>query len=114
MKNGVTHGLSNAILLPYIIDFNRPFTDKYAQVEKALKIEDLAEEVRRLNKALNIPSTFKECDEVDFNEDKFKSVLERMSANAHADPCTLTNPDNPTPADVKAIYEAAYYGKSMK
>jgi len=111
---GVTHGLSNAILLPYIIDFNRPFTDKYAQVEKALEIDDLAEEVRRLNKALNISLTFKDCDEVDFNEDKFKSVLDRMSANAHADPCTLTNPGNPTPADVKAIYEASYYGKSMK
>jgi len=37
-----------------------------------------------------------------------------MSKNAHADPCTLTNPGKPTPADVKAIYEAAYYGKSMK
>ncbi len=111
---GVTHGLSNAILLPYVIDFNRSFTDKYAQVEKALGIDDLAEEIRSMNKLLTIPATFKECDEVDFNEDKFKSVLERMSANAHADPCTLTNPGNPTPADVKAIYKAAYYGTSMK
>ncbi len=111
---GVTHGLSNAILLPYVIDFNRKFTDKYAQVEKALEIDDLAEEIRRLNSALGIPATFKECDEVDFNEDKFISVLDRMSANAHADPCTLTNPGHPTPADVKAIYEAAYFGRSLK
>lgn len=111
---GVTHGLSNAILLPYIIDFNRPFTDKYALVEKTLEIDDLADEVRRLNKILNIPSTFSACDEVDFNEDKFKAVLERMSVNAHADPCTLTNPGNPTPADVKRIYQAAYYGKEKR
>jgi alcohol dehydrogenase class IV len=111
---GVTHGLSNAILLPYVIDFNRTFTDKYAQAEKALEIDDLAEEVRRLNKALNIPSTFKDCDEVDFSEKKFLAVLDRMSANALADPCTLTNPGKPTVADVKALYEAAYYGRSMK
>lgn len=107
---GVTHGLANAILLPYVIDFNRQFSDKYAQVEKSLEIENLADKVRSLNKALNIPASFKACDEVDFSEDKFKAVLDRMSQNAHADPCTLTNPGNPTPADVKALYEAAYYG----
>jgi alcohol dehydrogenase class IV len=111
---GVTHGLSNAILLPYVIDFNRAFTDKYAQVEKMLEVDDLAETIRILNQSLKIPATFKECDEVDFNETKFKTVLERMSLNAHADPCTLTNPGNPTPADVKMIYEAAYYGRSLK
>jgi alcohol dehydrogenase class IV len=111
---GVTHGLSNAILLPYVIDFNRAFTDKYAQVEKMLEVDDLAETIRILNQSLKIPATFKECDEVDFNETKFKAVLERMSLNAHADPCTLTNPGNPTPADVKMIYEAAYYGRSLK
>lgn len=111
---GVTHGLANAILLPYIIDFNRQFSDKYALVEKSLNIDDLAEEVRKMNKLLSIPATFKDCDEVDFNEKKFNEVLERMSINAHGDPCTLTNPGAPTPSDVKAIYEAAFYGKSMK
>jgi alcohol dehydrogenase class IV len=111
---GVTHGLANAILLPYIIDFNRKSTKKYAEVEKVLGIKDLAEEIRKLNAKLGIPATFKDCKEVDFNEAKFKEVLDRMSANAHADPCTLTNPGAPTVADVKAIYTAAYYGKSMK
>jgi len=111
---GVTHGLANAILMPYIIDFNRKFSDKYAMVEKEMEVEDLAEEIRKLNSKLNIPATFKECDEVDFNEEKFLAVLDRMSTNAHGDPCTLTNPGAPTPADVKAIYEAAYYGRSMK
>jgi alcohol dehydrogenase class IV len=111
---GVTHGLANAILLPYIIDFNRRSTKKYAEVEKALGIEDIAEEIRRLNEKLGIPATFEDCNEVDFDEAKFKEVLDLMSANAHADPCTLTNPGKPTVADVKAIYTAAYYGKSMR
>ncbi|MEZ7910969.1 MAG: iron-containing alcohol dehydrogenase [Propionivibrio sp.] len=111
---GVTHGLANAILLPYIIDFNRRSSDKYALVEKLLGIADLAQAVRDLNRRLGIPATFKACDEVDFNEAKFKAVLERMSANAHADPCTLTNPGQPTVADVQRIYVAAYYGESLK
>lgn len=111
---GVTHGLSNAILMPYIIDFNRKSSSKYALVEKMLGITDLAQAVRDLNQKLGIPATFKDCDEVDFNEAKFKEVLDRMSANAHADPCTLTNPGKPTVADVKVIYTAAYYGYSIK
>lgn len=111
---GVTHGLANAILLPYIIDFNRKYTAKYAVAEKALGVADLAEEVRKLNRKLDIPATFKDCAEVDFSEAKFKEVLDRMSANAHGDPCILTNPGKPTVADVKRIYEAAYYGRSMK
>ncbi|MBF9017721.1 MULTISPECIES: iron-containing alcohol dehydrogenase [unclassified Oceanispirochaeta] len=111
---GVTHGLANAIMLPYIIDFNRKSSDKYDKVEKNIGVKDLAEEIRGLNKTLGIPATFQDCDEVDFNEDKFKEVLDRMSRNAHGDPCTLTNPGAPTIADVKAIYEASYYGRSMK
>jgi len=110
---GVTHGLANAILLPYIIDFNRKFTGKYDLVEKTLEIGDLAQAIRDMNASLGIPATFKECSEVDFNEEKFQAVLDRMSLNAHGDPCTLTNPGNPTVADVKAIYEASFYGKSM-
>jgi alcohol dehydrogenase class IV len=108
---GVTHGLANAILMPYIIDYNRPHTDKFAVAEKTLGFKDIAEEVRQLNKKLGIPSCFKDCKEVDFNPKKFEEVLDRMSANAFADPCTLTNPGKPTVADVKAIYQAAYYGK---
>lgn len=110
---GVTHGLANAILLPYIIDFNRKFSDKYDLAEKRLGVKDIAETVRKLNKKLNIPLTFKDCTEVDFSEDKFKKVLDRMSKNAHGDPCTLTNPGKPTVADVKMIYESAYYGKKI-
>lgn len=108
---GVTHGLANAILLPYVITYNRQFSQKYAMVEKSLEITDLAQAIRELNHKLNIPTSFKTCDEVDFNEEKFKQVLDRMSANALADPCTLTNPGKPTVEDMKNLYVAAYYGQ---
>ena len=107
---GVTHGLANAILLPYIIRFNRQFSDKYSQVEKLLGINDLPSAIEALNKELNIPCCFAQCDEVEFSESKFLEVLERMSQNAHADPCTWTNPGQPSVDDVRALYEAAFYG----
>jgi alcohol dehydrogenase len=107
---GVTHGLANAILLPHVINYNRQFSSKYDLVEKALAIDDLAQAVRELNQKLNIPTCFKECDEVDFNEAKFKQVLSRMSANALSDPCTLTNPGHPSVEDMESLYVAAYYG----
>ncbi len=107
---GVTHGLANAILMPYVIPYNRQFTDAYDLVEKRLGIKDLVENIKRLNRSLHIPASFKDCDEVDFSEDKFKTVIDRMSAHALADPCTVTNPGEPTVEDVKALYTAAYYG----
>ena len=110
---GVTHGLANAILLPYIINFNRKYTDKYDETEKILGIADLPEAIREMNRQLDIPCCFKDCTEVDFSEEKFLEVLERMSERAFADPCTLTNPGNPTPADVKMLFIAAYYGKEI-
>lgn len=111
---GITHGLTNAILLPYIIQYNRKATDKFTQLEKELEIDNLSDYIKELNTKLNIPLNFKDVDEVDMNEDKFKEVLERMSENAYNDPCTGTNPRECDPKAIQMIYEAAYYGNDIK
>ncbi|WP_413741175.1 iron-containing alcohol dehydrogenase [Sodalis sp. RH15] len=108
---GITHGLANAIMLPYIIQYNRLSTDKYRQLEKTLRINDLIDVIRDLNRRLNIPSTLKECRETAIEERKFNAVLERMSKNALADPCTLTNPGHPDVEDVRILYQQSYYGE---
>jgi len=110
---GVTHGLANAIIMPYVIAYNRKFTNKYAYAEKLLGVKDLGQTVLELNKKLGIPASFVTCDEVDFSEKKFLAVLDRMSQHAFEDPCTLTNPGKPTAADVKELFEQAYYGKAL-
>lgn len=110
---GVTHGLANAILLPYVIAFNRRYSDKYAYAEKLLGLEDLSKAIEEMNRKMDIPSCFKDCTEVDFNEAKFKESLDRMSKHAWEDPCTLTNPGKPNASDVKMLFEAAYYGKAV-
>lgn len=108
---GISHGLANAILLPYVIDYNSSKTIKYKDIEERLKIENLSEEIKKLNKSLGIENGFKEVTEVEIGEEKFKEVLDRMSKNALEDPCTTTNPRKPSIEDLKDIYIKAYYGK---
>ncbi len=110
---GVTHGLANAILMPYIIQYNRKATDKVAELEKILGINDLAAAVKELNKKVNVPLRFKDVTEVEMDEKKFEEVLERMSKNAFDDPCTLTNPRQSSAEDVAKIYKAAFYGEDI-
>lgn len=110
----LTHGLVNAILLPYVIDYNRKATDKYDEIEKQLEITDLAQAIRELNSKVDIPNTLKEITEVEITEEKFLAVLDRMSQNAFDDPCTLTNPRVPTAEEIKAIYTAAFNGTTTK
>jgi alcohol dehydrogenase class IV len=111
---GVTHGLANAILLPYIVEYNKKGTDKFAEIEKQLGVNDLVETLKELNLKVGIPTSFKEITEVELTEDKFNEVLDRMSKNAFEDPCSLTNPRVPTVEDVKEIYKAAFYGTTAK
>ena len=107
---GITHGLANAILLPYVIDFNRKYTTKYTNIEEALGIKDFSSTLMELNRQLGIPRSLKNVTEVEITEEKFLEVLDRMAKNAHEDPCTLTNPA-PVDADaMKKIYKAAFYG----
>ncbi|TDX48250.1 iron-containing alcohol dehydrogenase [Orenia marismortui] len=107
----VTHGLANAILLPYVIEFNyEAAKEKFAIVEKSLGIDSLADAIRNLNRKLDIVSSFKAIDWLDYTEGDFESIVDRMAKNAHQDPCTLTNPQEPTVADMKKIYIDSFYG----
>lgn len=110
---GITHGLTNAILLPYIIQFNRKETDKIDKLERELGIEDLPTYIKEFNKKLDIPLNFKNVREVEINADKFKEVLERMSENAYNDPCTLTNPRRSSPEIIEMLYTSTFYGNDI-
>ena len=110
----VTHGLANAILVPYIIAYNEQFTEQYAYGAEVLKIDNLSANVQRLNAQLSIPKSFKELNGEGLSAEKFEAVLDRMSQHAFEDPCTLTNPGTPTVADVKMLYKAAFYGTPIE
>jgi len=109
---GITHGLANAILMPYIVEYNRKATTKVDELEESLGIDNLPNALRSTNDELGIPLTLRDVTEVQITEEKFNEVLDRMSKNAFEDPCTLTNPRQSSPEDVKAIYKCAFYGTS--
>ena len=111
-KFHITHGLANAILLPYVIEFNREATPKFAEIEKALGVSDLAATIRDLNTRVGIGASLKENGEVDIAPDQFQAALKDMSQHACEDPCTLTNPREGGCEDLEEIYEAAYAGLS--
>lgn len=109
----LTHGEANAIMLPYIIDYNRKGTKKYDELEKELGIADIAEEVRKLNAKVGLTASIQEGKNTVIAEKDFLAVLDKMSERAFNDACTLTNPRKTSPADIKKIYEAAYYGRKV-
>lgn len=111
---GVTHGLANAILMPYIIEYNKKATNKFKEIEKQLGVEDIVHALKELNKKVGIPLTFKDIKEIEIKEEEFNKVLNRMSKNAFEDPCTLTNPRKTSIEDIKEVYKAAFYGTTTK
>lgn len=111
---GITHGLANAILLPYVVEYNKKSTDSFHEIEKTLEVDDIVSTLKEINQKVGIPLSLKEIDEVDVSEEKFLNVIERMSVNTFNDPCTLTNPRSTSPEDIKEIFLAAYYGTTAK
>ena len=109
----LTHGEANAILLPYVIDYNRRGTDRYALLEKELGVEDIAEEIRKLNAKVGISATIKDGKNTPITEADFLARLDVMSKNAFKDACTLTNPRETSAEDIKKIYTAAFYGEKV-
>ncbi len=106
------HGRLNAIILPYVIDFNSQDEDarlKYQGLAKDLNLDvDMATMVRHLNEQVKIPMTLSE---IIPDEGKFKENLEHLIDAAMADGCTKTNPIIPTREEFRALFNEAYYGK---
>jgi len=106
-----SHGLLNAILLPYVIDFNSGeewAKEKYDYLVKAMGLEeDLASVVRDLNKDMGIPDSL---DAIIKDEVMFKDKIEYLIDSALADGCTKTNPIIPTRDQMKELFFKAYYG----
>ena len=128
----VSHGRANAILLPYVIEYNAckptkfvafPKYEEYIADEKYTKIakylglkcntpqegvKNLIAAIKKLNKSLNIPSSFKEYG---INEKEFLENLSALSDRAFEDQCTTANPRLPLVKEIMDIYKKAYYGE---
>lgn len=127
----IPHGRANAIILPYVIEYNasRPTkfiaypkyeyphaNERYAEIAATLGLKGagveesvaaLIDAVRKLMKDVHIPLSLKEAG---IRKESLESALDAMANNAFADQCTGTNPRMPLVEELKSIYMKAYEG----
>lgn len=111
------HGVANAVLLPYVMEFNAPYTgEKFREIARAMGVkgvDEMSQEeyrkaaidaVKQLKKDVNIPETLKY---INVKEED----LEALSEAAMADVCTGGNPRPCCKELVLEVYKKAFYGK---
>ena len=111
------HGCCNAILLPYVMQYNAPACmDRYAQIagylglsgkSKKTLTESLLQKIHALNCELNIPCCFRDAG---VSESLLCSHISQIAANACSDPCTASNPRPIDQAKMEEVIRCAYYG----
>lgn len=130
----IPHGRANAILLPYVIQYNATKPTKFASFPKYKEyvaderyakiarriglcnqdtpvpeaVDALVEAIRRLMIATERPLSIKDCG---VNEAEFMSRVEELSYRAFEDQCTTANPVYPLVSEIKELYTKAYYGE---
>ena len=135
----VPHGLANALLLSYVIEFNAtdkptkqglfpqykyPFVKgRYGKIvdfllphnnlgdDKDAKVQKLIDMVEDLKHKLNIPRSIKEYG---IPEKEFLDNLDKLSELAFDDQCTGGNARYPLISEIKELYLKAYYGEPVK
>lgn len=103
------HGVCNALLLPHVQRFNmRAAAERLADVGRTLGEHNPAlaglepvEAIQKLAGMVGIPATLRELGVKE-------SDFDTLATNAMKDVCGLTNPVQPTLAEVVEIYQAAY------
>ena len=118
----ITHGLANAMYLPYVIKYNAkdPVAAKrYAEIARRVGLEgsseqslinSLCEKINEFNVILGIPATLKEFG---IKEDEFKEKVSAVAENAVGDACTGSNPRAIDPATMERLFTCIYYGTEV-
>ncbi|MFC6860938.1 iron-containing alcohol dehydrogenase [Zunongwangia atlantica] len=107
---GIPHGAANAIFLPNVIRYNAAATNRYPELAKAIgkeTAEDLAVAIETLRASVNNNASIQEFG---ITEEDWERNLDFMANNALQDPCTGFNPRKPSLEDLKALYNACFYG----
>ncbi len=127
----IPHGRANAVLLPYVIEYNaqKPTKfvsfpkyetfiadKKYTEIAKALGLpastiaeglQSLIEAIKGLMKELSVPSTIAECG---VDKKKFMAKTAELADKAFEDQCTTANPRLPLVSELEKIYVKAFNG----
>ena len=108
------HGLANALLLPYVMEYNAPATgEKYREIARAMGIKNVdsmnkdeyrkaaCDAVKSLSLNIGIPQTLSE---IGIKEED----LPKLAKIAYGDVCTPGNPRDTNEKEILAIYQKAY------
>ncbi|MDO4269327.1 MAG: iron-containing alcohol dehydrogenase [Eubacteriales bacterium] len=107
-RYNTAHGLANAVILPFVLDYNRRDPWVAAQLDRlsAALGGDAVERVRALSAAVGIPSCLKETGiaEEDFRRDETALIEGSLLGS------TAVNPVPMTADTIAPIVRAAYFG----
>ena len=109
------HGVANALLLPYVLEYNAESAakPKFRAIAKAMGVKDTCgmsedeavkaaiDAVRALSVSIDIPQ---KLSEIGVKEED----LEALSVAAYNDVCTGGNPRTTSPAEILEIYKKAF------
>lgn len=111
------HGIANAVLLPYILEFNKAYTgDKFRAIADAMGVKGVdalsieearkaaIDAVKQLSQDVGIPKTLKE---IGVKEEDLQALAE----SAMADVCTGGNPRDCDTASLVEVFNNAFHGK---
>jgi len=127
----IPHGRANAVLLPFVVEYNSKKPTKFvsfpkyetfiadkklAEIAKALGlpactaeegVKSLVAAIRKLMKEVNVPMSIKACG---VDEKAFMAKVDELADKAFGDQCTSANPRLPLVKELKEIYLKAYKG----
>ena len=99
---GMHHGTANAVLLPFVLEFNREASkDRQAALARQAGVSDLIERTRELNEICGIAPRLR-----DYGVSE--TALEKLSQKAIGDGCHLLNPRPCTVEDLLRLYRLAW------
>lgn len=126
-KFHIPHGRANAILLPYVIEYNANISnlynseytraaERYAEIAKFLGLSNgnirmavkaLVNAIKNLSKSMDIPKNIKE---VGVDKEQYMKELSSLAEVALNDGCTTTNPREPKQNELEELFTKIYNG----
>lgn len=121
-KFHIPHGRANAVLLPYVIEYNSGLREKlqleigrrYMEVSKFLGfphssiaegVLSLIEGIKILKEKMNVPASLSE---IGIKREDFNQAIDEIVEKAMNDYCTPSNPRDVNKEDLRKILEKAY------
>ena len=111
----VPHGLANAVILPYVINYNSfDVGVRYKEIAEMLSLPasgvaegtaHLVQAIRDLNESMGIPNNIRS---LKIAEPAFREHMDTISKNVLDDFCTGGNPRSPSRSDIKILLEEAW------